>query len=195
MVIIHNMEAMNSQRQYGITGTKKRKSAEKLSSGYKINRAADDAAGLAISEKMRRQIRGLNQGAFNVQDGISLLQVADGALNEVHDMLHRISELSVKASNGTNTGTDREYIQQEISQIISEIDRIGYTTEFNERKLFCDDGSGASGSYNYISGYETVTHTVTREINTDKQFDFSISGESTEENANTYTVSQPTNKA
>ena len=111
MVISHNLLAMNAQRQFNITGTQKKKSTEKLASGYKINRAADDAAGLAISEKMRRQIRGLDQGARNTQDGISLLQVADGALSEVHDMLHRMSELSIQAANGTNTDSDREAIQ------------------------------------------------------------------------------------
>ena len=142
MVISHNLLAMNAQRQFNITGTQKKKSTEKLASGYKINRAADDAAGLAISEKMRRQIRGLVQGARNTQDGISLLQVADGALSEVHDMLHRVTELSIQAANGTNTTEDREAIQQEIGQIMSEINRISDTTEFNERLLF----QGASGT-------------------------------------------------
>ena len=107
MVISHNLLAMNAQRQFNITGTKKKKSTEKLASGYKINRAADDAAGLAISEKMRRQIRGLDQGARNTQDGISLLQVADGALSEVHDMLHRINELSIKSANDIAVGASR----------------------------------------------------------------------------------------
>ena len=142
MVISHNLLALNAQRQFNITGTQKKKSTEKLASGYKINRAADDAAGLAISEKMRRQIRGLDQGARNTQDGISLLQVADGALSEVHDMLHRVTELSVQAANGTNTTEDRKAIQQEIGQIMSEINRISDTTEFNERLLF----QGANGT-------------------------------------------------
>lgn len=136
MVIAHNMMAMNAQRQFNIVGNSKKKSTEKLSSGYRINRAADDATGLAISEKMRRQIRGLNQGANNTMDGISLLQVADGALAEVHDMLHRVTVLSVQSANGTNTDSDREAIQQEINQIMSEINRISDTTEFNERLLF-----------------------------------------------------------
>ncbi len=136
MVISHNLLAMNAQRQFNITGAQKKKSTEKLASGYRINRAADDAAGLAISEKMRKQIRGLNQGARNTQDGISLLQVADGALAEVHDMLHRVTELSIQAANGTNTIEDREAIQQEISQIMAEINRISDTTKFNERTLF-----------------------------------------------------------
>ncbi len=138
MVISHNLLAMNAQRQFNITGTKKKKSTEKLASGYKINRAADDAAGLAISEKMRRQIRGLDQGARNTQDGISLLQVADGALSEVHDMLHRMNELAIQAANGTNSDSDREAIQQEVDQIKREIDRIGSTIKFNERYLFYD---------------------------------------------------------
>lgn len=138
MIVAHNLTAMNAQRQFNIVGNSKKKSTEKLSSGYRINRAADDAAGLAISEKMRRQIRGLNQGADNIQDGISMMQVADGALSEVHDMLNRMEELAVQAANGTNTSSDREYIQQEISQISSEIDRIGKTTAFNELLLFDD---------------------------------------------------------
>ena len=111
------------------------KSAEKLSSGYRINRAADDAAGLAISEKMRRQMRGLTQASANAQDGISMVQTAEGALNEVHDMLQRLNELSVKAENGTLTTTDREYIDSEVQQLISEIDRVADTTTFNEKTL------------------------------------------------------------
>lgn len=138
MVVAHNLTAMNSQRQYGITRREKAKSTEKLASGYRINRAADDAAGLAISEKMRRQIRGLNQGADNIKDGISMVQVADGALSEVHDMLNRVTELSVKAANGTLTVNDRSYIQSEISGIINEIQRIADTTTFNEVNLFND---------------------------------------------------------
>ena len=193
MVISHNLLAMNAQRQFNITGTKKKKSTEKLASGYKINRAADDAAGLAISEKMRRQIRGLDQGARNTQDGISLLQVADGALSEVHDMLHRMNELSIQAANGTNTDSDREAIQQEISQIKSEIDRISDTTEFNTRKLFKDDGSGSAGSYSYIIGYNEETKTITHDIDKTVQFSCSVSGNPTESTATTYTASIGTN--
>lgn len=139
MIVAHNLTAMNAQRQFGINTKNRAKSAEKLSSGYRINRAADDAAGLAMSEKMRRQIRGLTQGVKNTQDGVSLCQVADGALAEVDEMLHRITELSVKAANDTNTTEDRQYIQKEIHQILQEIDRVGENTTFNERKLF--DGS------------------------------------------------------
>ncbi len=136
MVIQSNIPAMNARRMYGITDAGRKKSTEKLSSGYKINRAADDAAGLAISEKMRRQIRGLNKSAENIQDGISFVQVADGALNEVHDMLHRMSELSVKAANGTLTDTDREYIDREVQSIKTECNRIFTETAFNERKIW-----------------------------------------------------------
>lgn len=146
-IVAHNLTAINAQRQFGINSKSKIKSTEKLSSGYKINRAADDAAGLAISEKMRRQIRGLKQGVENTQDGVSLCQVADGALAEVNDMLHRISELSVQSANGTNSDEDRQYIQEEISQILKEIDRIGETTTFNERKIF----SGNTVQQNYLA--------------------------------------------
>ena len=138
MVIQHNLTAMNSNRQLGLTTGIQAKSSEKLSSGYKINRAADDAAGLAISEKMRRQIRGLHQGSENVQDGISMLQTAEGALAEVHDMLQRMNELSVKAGNDTLVSSDRQYIQQEIDALISEIDRVGISTTFNDRHILGD---------------------------------------------------------
>lgn len=135
-VVAHNLSAMNAQRQYQIVSNRKAKMSEKLSSGYRINRAADDAAGLAISESMRRQIRGLSQGVRNTKDGISLCQVADGALAEVNDMLHRITELSVQAANGTNSERQRQYIQSEINELIAEIDRIGEETTFNGRKVF-----------------------------------------------------------
>jgi flagellin len=119
----------------GITTSTQAKSTEKLSSGYKINRAADDAAGLAISEKMRRQVRGLTQASANAQDGISMVQTAEGALNEVHDMLQRINELAVKGENGTLTSSDRSYIDSEVQQLMSEIDRVASTTTFNEKNL------------------------------------------------------------
>jgi flagellin len=135
MVVQHNVTAMNSNRQLGITTGIQAKSSEKLSSGYKINRAADDAAGLAISEKMRRQVRGLTQASSNAQDGISAVQTAEGALNEVHDMLQRISELATKAANETLQSTDRSYIQSEITALTTEIDRTGSATEFNNQKL------------------------------------------------------------
>ena len=139
MVVQHNLRAMNSNRMLGVNTQTQAKSTEKLSSGYKINRAADDAAGLSISEKMRRQIRGLTQASLNAQDGISCAQTAEGALNEVHDMLQRMNELTVKAANGTNTTVDAGYIQSEINQLASEIDRVATTTKFNEQKLL--DGS------------------------------------------------------
>ena len=135
MVVQHNLAAMNSNRMLGVTTKSQAKSTEKLSSGYKINRAADDAAGLSISEKMRRQIRGLSQASLNAADGISCVQTAEGALNEVHDMLQRINELAVKGENGTLTSTDRSYIQSEVKQLMSEIDRVQSTTTFNEKNL------------------------------------------------------------
>ena len=135
MVVQHNLRAMNSNRMLGVTSSTQSKSTEKLSSGYKINRAADDAAGLAISEKMRRQIRGLTQASANAQDGISCVQTAEGALNEVHDMLQRMNELAVKAANGTNQEEDRSYIQSEVDALVDEIDRVSTTTTFNEKML------------------------------------------------------------
>ncbi|MCR4651233.1 MAG: flagellin [Lachnospiraceae bacterium] len=139
MVVQHNLTAMNSNRMLGVTTGQQAKSTEKLSSGYKINRAADDAAGLAISEKMRRQIRGLTQASANAQDGISCVQTAEGALNEVHDMLQRMNELAIKAANDTNAVEDKDYIQSEITALISEIDRVQATTTFNNQMLL--DGS------------------------------------------------------
>lgn len=136
MSIIHNILGMNAQRQYGMVTGVKRKSTEKLSSGYRINRSADDAAGLAISEKMRRQIRGLTQAAANIQDGIGFCQVADGYLNEVHDMMQRMNELAVKSSNGTNTDEDRAYMDDELQQLKKEVKRIFATAEFNEKKIW-----------------------------------------------------------
>ena len=139
MVVQHNLTAMNSNRMLGITTSTQAKSTEKLSSGYKINRAADDAAGLAISEKMRRQIKGLTQASANAQDGISCVQTAEGALAEVHDMLQRMNTLAVQASNDTMTTADRQYLNQEVSALVSEIGRVASTTTFNEKNLL--DGS------------------------------------------------------
>ena len=135
MVVQHNLTAMNSNRMLGITTSAQAKSTEKLSSGYKINRAADDAAGLSISEKMRRQVRGLTQASLNAQDGISMVQTAEGALTEVHDMLQRMNELAVKAENGTLKTDDRDYINSEVQQLLSEINRVASTTTFNEQNL------------------------------------------------------------
>ncbi len=142
MVVKHNITAMNSNRMFNLTNKSQAKSTEKLSSGYKINRAADDAAGLSISEKMRRQIRGLTQASSNASDGISCVQTAEGALNEVQDMLQRMNELAVKGANGTLTTDDRSYITMEVRQLMSEIDRVQSTTTFNEQNLL--DGTFTS---------------------------------------------------
>ena len=135
MVVQHNMSALNSNRMLGVTAGTISKTTEKLSSGYKINRAADDAAGLSISEKMRRQIRGLTQASLNAQDGISCVQTAEGALAEVEEMLQRMNELAVKAENGTLADEDRDAIDAEVKQLVSEIDRVASTTTFNEMNL------------------------------------------------------------
>ena len=135
MIVQHNITAMNSNRMLGLTTKSLSKSTEKLSSGYRINRAADDAAGLTISEKMRKQIRGLDQASTNAEDGVSAVQTAEGALTEVHSMLQRMNELAVQASNGTNSTSDRQAIQDEISQLNTEIDRVAETTKFNETYL------------------------------------------------------------
>ena len=140
MVVQHNMQALNANRMLGITTSAQAKSTEKLSSGYKINRAADDAAGLSISEKMRKQIKGLDQASTNAQDGISAVQTAEGALTEVHSMLQRMNELAVQAANGTNSETDRQSIQDEIEQLTTEIDRVAETTKFNEAYLLKGNG-------------------------------------------------------
>ena len=155
MVVQHNLTAMNSNRMLGITTKSQAKSTEKLSSGYKINRAADDAAGLSISEKMRKQIRGLTQASSNAQDGISAVQTAEGALNEVQDMLQRMNELAVKAANGTQAENDRSYIQNEIDQLVTEIDRVSTTTKFNESYLLKgvnQDGTAAKLTYKTANG-------------------------------------------
>ena len=135
MVVQHNLRAMNSNRMLGVTAGQQSKSTEKLSSGFKINRAADDAAGLAISEKMRKQVRGLTKAVANAQDGISCVQTAEGALAEVHDMLQRMNELAMQSANGTNSDTDRGYLQSEVEALTSEIDRISSTVTFNDQKL------------------------------------------------------------
>ncbi len=139
MVVQHNMQAANASRMLNITTTAQQKSTEKLSSGYRINRAADDAAGLSISEKMRKQIRGLDQASTNASDGISSVQTAEGALTEVHSMLQRMNELAVQAANGTNSESDRSSIQDEIEQLTTEIDRVAETTKFNETYLLKGD--------------------------------------------------------
>ncbi len=153
MVVQHNMQAMNANRMLGVTTGAQAKSTEKLSSGFKINRAADDAAGLSISEKMRKQIKGLNKASSNAQDGISAVQTAEGALTEVHSMLQRMNELATQASNGTNSDTDRKAIQDEIDQLTTEIDRVAETTKFNETYLLKGNAQGAS-SDKYVNAHD-----------------------------------------
>ena len=153
MVVQHNLQAMNANRMLNITTGSQSKSAEKLSSGYRINRAADDAAGLSISEKMRKQIRGLDQASTNAEDGVSAVQTAEGALTEVHSMLQRMNELAVQASNGTNSQTDRDAIQSEIDQLTTEIDRVAETTKFNETYLLKGDSNGATKNV-YMKGHD-----------------------------------------
>ncbi len=156
MVVQHNIAAANTARHSGIVAGLKKKSIEKLSSGYRINRAADDAAGLSISEKLRFQVRGLNKASQNALDGISLIQTAEGALNEVHSILQRMNELSVQAANDTNTSIDRAAIQTEIGCLTEEIDRIGDSTVFNTKKLLC----GLWQEYGVAVGTTTVPSTV-----------------------------------
>lgn len=185
MVVQHNMSAMNAYRMLGVTTGAQAKATEKLSSGYRINRAADDAAGLSISEKMRSQIRGLNKASTNAQDGISLIQTAEGALNESHSILQRMRELSVQAANGTETDDDREAVQSEIEQLQDELTRISETTEFNTMKLL--DGSlagpeGVSKGQNQtigaqISNLKAATGTAPGKDTSG--FDFSTNGTET----------------
>ena len=194
MVVQHNLTAMNSNRMLGLTTASQAKSTEKLSSGYKINRAADDAAGLSISEKMRKQIRGLTQASSNAQDGISAVQTAEGALNEVQDMLQRMNELAVKAANGTNSMDDRSYIQNEIDQLTTEIDRVAETTKFNETYLLKGDKQAAkeyTASYQ-INKLKTGTNIFTADgtqLTTDTDLDAAITA-----GKDLYTVA-PTNSS
>ena len=161
MVVQHNMQAMNSQRMLNVTTGQQAKSTEKLSSGYRINRAADDAAGLAISEKMRKQIRGLDRASTNAQDGVSAVQTAEGALGEVQDMLQRMNELAVQSANGTNSESDRTAIQNEIDQLSTEIDRVSETTKFNETYLLKGDRNQTRKvSYSFNNNYETKAATA-----------------------------------
>ena len=161
MVVQHNITAMNANRMLGVTTNGQSKSTEKLSSGYRINRAADDAAGLSISEKMRKQIRGLSQAFTNAQDGISCVQTAEGALTEVHSMLQRMNELTVQSANGTNSSVDRNAIQAEIDQLTTEIDRVSETTKFNDTYLLKGDDTKNTPS---------TTSSATFAIKTGKEF-------------------------
>ncbi len=163
MVVQHNLTAMNSNRMLNVNTKTQAKSTEKLSSGFKINRAADDAAGLSISEKMRKQIRGLTQASANAQDGISAVQTAEGALNEVQDMLQRMNELAVKSANGTNSTDDRTYIQNEIDQLVSEIDRVAETTKFNETYLLKGDKSTTVTPFKYAAAVDPADYEATKD--------------------------------
>lgn len=164
MKIMHNMQAMNSNRMLSINTSAQAKSTEKLSSGYRINRAADDAAGLTISEKMRSQIRGLTQAVANAQDGISCVQTAEGALGEVEDMLQRMNELAVKSANGTNTSADREAIQKEVTALQEEISRVAESTEFNTQKLLNGDFSGNKAKVLQVGAENDEDQTIKIEI-------------------------------
>ena len=159
MVVQHNLTAMNANRQLGITTRQQAKSSEKLSSGYRINRAGDDAAGLTISEKMRSQIRGLNKASANAQDGVSLIQVAEGALNETHSILQRMNELATQAANDTNTTADRNAVQKEINQLASEITRISSTTQFNTMNLIDGSFTGKNLQVGSLCG-QSITITI-----------------------------------
>ena len=160
MVVQHNMQAANANRMLNITTGAQSKSTEKLSSGYRINRAADDAAGLTISEKMRKQIKGLDRASTNAEDGVSAVQTAEGALTEVHSMLQRMNELATQSANGTNSNTDRKAIQDEIDQLTTEIDRVSETTKFNETYLLKGDGADKAHNVNaHDAGIDGVTLT------------------------------------
>ena len=152
MVVQHNLTAMNANRQLGIVTNNQAKATEKLSSGYKINRAGDDAAGLSISEKMRSQIRGLNKASTNAEDGVSLIQTAEGALNETHSILQRMNELATQAANDTNTSTDRKAIKAELTALTSELNRIASTTQFNTMNLLDGTFTGKNLQVGALSG-------------------------------------------
>ena len=168
MVVQHNMQAANANRMLNVTTSAQSKSTEKLSSGYKINRAADDAAGLTISEKMRKQIKGLDRASTNAQDGVSAVQTAEGALTEVHSMLQRMNELAVQSANGTNSETDRKAIQDEVDQLSTEINRVSETTKFNETYLLKGDPATAAKATFMKSGYSIIDAGVYAEGSTVK---------------------------
>ena len=170
MVVQHNLRAMNSNRMLGVTSSQQAKSTEKLSSGYKINRAADDAAGLAISEKMRKQVRGLTKAVANAQDGISCVQTAEGALAEVHDMLQRMNELAMQAANGTNSTVDTGYLNDEVTQLKTEINRVANTVTFNDQNLL----DGTFTGKNLQVGF-TAADQITLSIDSMKLSDLAIS--------------------
>ncbi|MFT9849592.1 flagellin N-terminal helical domain-containing protein [Aneurinibacillus sp. REN35] len=198
MIINHNLQAMNSHRQLGVNNAAQSKSIEKLSSGLRINRAGDDAAGLAISEKMRGQIRGLDQASRNAQDGISLIQTAEGALNETHAILQRMRELAVQSSNDTNTDTDRGELQKEMDQLIEEIDRISNTTEFNTKKLLDGQREGVKVEAQWVKFEENNTSSFNKtiaaagtsatSIATDNTYNVKITKAATSGTSTSYTV-------
>ena len=191
MVIQHNLTAMNANRMLNVTTSAQSKSAEKLSSGYKINRAADDAAGLSISEKMRKQIRGLTQASSNAQDGVSAVQTAEGALTEVHSMLQRMNELAVQSANGTNSQTDRKAIQDEIDQLTSEIDRVSETTKFNETYLLKGEANFMKSDYAIKDGTKLY---LEGEIDADKNLTGNKLKEAIASGAKIYTETAGANK-
>jgi len=174
MIINHNLQAMNAHRQLGMNQSSAAKSIEKLSSGLRINRAGDDAAGLAISEKMRGQVRGLNQAQRNSQDAISLIQTAEGALNETHSILQRMRELAVQASNDTNTDQDRAELQKELNQLTSEINRIGNNTEFNQKKLLNGSQSLKQGTYVSEAGNTSGSNGLKMQVGANSAQNFTV---------------------
>lgn len=176
MVVQHNLTAMNANRMLGITTGQQAKSSEKLSSGYRINRAADDAAGLTISEKMRKQIRGLDQASTNAQDGISCVQTAEGALTEVHSMLQRMNELAVQAANGTMSEKDRQAVQDEVDQLVTEIDRVSETTKFNEIYLLKGTAGKKTETTAAVDPTATYKNAITSQIVADPGEDFAGDG-------------------
>ncbi len=175
MVVQHNITAMNANRMLGVTTGMQAKSSEKLSSGFKINRAADDAAGLTISEKMRKQIRGLDQASTNASDGVSAVQTAEGALTEVHSMLQRMNELAVQAANGTNSKDDREAIQAEIKQLTTEIDRVAETTKFNETYLLKGAADGGTKTIS-LKVHDAGIKGTMSDKPTDGKYSFTVDG-------------------
>ncbi len=183
MVVQHNLTAMNANRQLGVTTSAQAKSTEKLSSGYRINRAGDDAAGLTISEKMRSQIRGLNKASTNAQDGVSLIQVAEGALAETHSILQRMNELATQAANDTNTTIDRNAVQKEINQLVSEIDRIQSTTQFNTMNLIDGTFTGKNLQVGSLSGQAIGISISNMNASTLKVTDMSVATYSSAGNA------------
>jgi len=193
MVVQHNMTAMNANRQLGVTTSAQAKNTEKLSSGYQINRAADDAAGLTISEKMRSQIRGLTQASKNAQDGISAVQTAEGALGEVEDMLQRMNELAIKSANGTNTTQDRAAINSEVSALKTEIDRVSTSTSFNTKSLL--NGDFSSGKTLQVGAYSGADVEITIKIRNMNTNTLGVNGTTVDTSANAKTAITAITKA